>query len=482
MENAFSADFSRVRVHTDSKASEMSRGINAKAFTNGSDIFFSSGAYSPSSNDGNRLLAHELTHVVQQSNNVFSSIQRLGDLNKVPPMLCDVATTSSGGIHAVNSFFPTSSTSLSATQVNDIALFVAGWQANGGTDTLRVDGYASTPGADEMNWQLSCDRALSVANELRINGVPDSMIEIFAQGETSEFGNQGENQRAIISLIAPPAPSTINFRSSAVTFLTCAPCNPYTDDGPIALSPPGAEPGSGFRMKHYLAATVIADHSGRTILSSSLLNRQTIGVTGYCGVSGTGHIIRHAASGPIILAAGIHGEGVEYHSVFESRLGATVPSTIPGSPCGFLGTHSLIPEIKSEFFIRIFADGTKESGFISASSFPFHYLYDDHTLKLNGGTPVSPLVDFVAWATSTGTPLTAAELGFKALRLKCCGHPIFRLCPTICTSGFSVPTNISPSGAALCAAMLSYIASNACPTSCSPVGSSCSTRSRPSNP
>jgi outer membrane protein OmpA-like peptidoglycan-associated protein len=206
MENSFSADFSKVKIHTDSQASEMNKDINAKAFTTGSDIYFKSGEYSPNSEDGKKLLAHELTHVVQQENGIDSKIQRLGDLSKVPPMACNVATASSGGTSAASSLFPTSSTSLSATQQSGIATFVLSWQASGGRDILRIDGYASTSGADEMNWQLSCDRALSVANELRNNGVPDTMIEIFAQGETAEFGAQGNNQRTNISIIGSPAP------------------------------------------------------------------------------------------------------------------------------------------------------------------------------------------------------------------------------------------------------------------------------------
>ncbi len=67
MNKAFGTDFSHVRVHTGSQAQEMSQGIQAKAFTRGSDIYFNQGEYSPESSDGKKLLAHELTHVVQQT-------------------------------------------------------------------------------------------------------------------------------------------------------------------------------------------------------------------------------------------------------------------------------------------------------------------------------------------------------------------------------------------------------------------------------
>lgn len=65
-EPAFGADFGAVRVHTGGDSAQMSNAIQAKAFTNGSDIHFNQGVYDPHSSAGQRLLAHELTHVVQQ--------------------------------------------------------------------------------------------------------------------------------------------------------------------------------------------------------------------------------------------------------------------------------------------------------------------------------------------------------------------------------------------------------------------------------
>jgi hypothetical protein len=67
MEPVLGAGFSGVRVHTDAEAGTLSRSLNARAFTTGQDIFFPQGTYNPSSSSGRELLAHELTHVVQQS-------------------------------------------------------------------------------------------------------------------------------------------------------------------------------------------------------------------------------------------------------------------------------------------------------------------------------------------------------------------------------------------------------------------------------
>src|SRR6185295_6523856 len=66
MEQAFGADFSGVRLHTDTTADTLSRSISAHAFTTGRDIYFRQGAYDPAGASGRKLLAHELTHVVQQ--------------------------------------------------------------------------------------------------------------------------------------------------------------------------------------------------------------------------------------------------------------------------------------------------------------------------------------------------------------------------------------------------------------------------------
>lgn len=65
-ENRFSTDFSGVRVHTDSQASRLSQNLNAQAFTVGNDIYFNKGKYDTGTSAGKGLLAHELTHTIQQ--------------------------------------------------------------------------------------------------------------------------------------------------------------------------------------------------------------------------------------------------------------------------------------------------------------------------------------------------------------------------------------------------------------------------------
>jgi hypothetical protein len=67
METGFGTDFSNVKIHTDASAVQMSQELGAHAFTNGNDVYFNNGKYNPDSKEGKHLLAHELTHTVQQT-------------------------------------------------------------------------------------------------------------------------------------------------------------------------------------------------------------------------------------------------------------------------------------------------------------------------------------------------------------------------------------------------------------------------------
>ena len=235
-EPRFGRDFSSVRIHSDVQAAEAARSVKALAYTMGSAIVFGAGQYQPETVSGRRLLAHELAHVIQQGGDTSksqgvrpASIQRLGDPSQAPPgMSCPIATTSSANPVATNVLFPISSSSLSAAAIADIDSFVSRWQAVGTNPTVRVDGFASTDGPQSMNWTLSCNRASAVIRELETPssgdpGIPNQFIEIFAQGETSEFGaGLGPNRRATIRANLtvpppPPPPETITSETVATT-------------------------------------------------------------------------------------------------------------------------------------------------------------------------------------------------------------------------------------------------------------------------
>lgn len=84
LENAFSTNLSNVRIHDNAQADRLNHSIQAKAFTTGQDIFFRKGAYQPSTHTGQKLLAHELTHTLQQNPQTRTAIQREGEINKLP--------------------------------------------------------------------------------------------------------------------------------------------------------------------------------------------------------------------------------------------------------------------------------------------------------------------------------------------------------------------------------------------------------------
>ena len=67
MEPRFGADFGAVRMHTDDRAANLNRQVSAQAFTVGNQIFFGRDRFQPETSDGRELIAHELTHTIQQA-------------------------------------------------------------------------------------------------------------------------------------------------------------------------------------------------------------------------------------------------------------------------------------------------------------------------------------------------------------------------------------------------------------------------------
>jgi hypothetical protein len=107
MENRFSADFSGVRVHTNDTSVQMNKDINAQAFTYGNDIYFNSGKYAPSSVEGKTLLAHELTHTIQQGASSHVTAPSNGGTSTVAPKLISRKRTiqrSAGNLDAAVGF------------------------------------------------------------------------------------------------------------------------------------------------------------------------------------------------------------------------------------------------------------------------------------------------------------------------------------------------------------------------------------------
>jgi len=94
-EPRFGRDFGAVRLHTGEAAAAVARAVRAQAFAVGRDIGFGAGKYRPESNQGRRLIAHELTHVVQQQ--AIDSARQTGTLQRLTDPMSDISTFQSPG-------------------------------------------------------------------------------------------------------------------------------------------------------------------------------------------------------------------------------------------------------------------------------------------------------------------------------------------------------------------------------------------------
>ncbi|MGI0485746.1 DUF4157 domain-containing protein [Pantanalinema rosaneae CENA516] len=90
LERSFGADFSGVKIHTDAESHRLNRSLGSRAFTTQQDIFFKQGEYNPNTRSGKELLAHELTHVVQQNG---STVQRRSSAQPVVPSVQRLTTS-----------------------------------------------------------------------------------------------------------------------------------------------------------------------------------------------------------------------------------------------------------------------------------------------------------------------------------------------------------------------------------------------------
>ncbi len=162
-EPRFGRSFENVRIHTDNAAAESARDIHALAYTAGSDIVFGDGHYQPGTHEGRRLLAHELTHVVQQdSNRVARSVQRVCGPT-------DIAAAVAGRTSCNDRFgspflpgvplfkFNKSCDDFATGEDTTLQTFVAGQPA---TATFEIHGFASSDGSTAFNQDLGCARAM----------------------------------------------------------------------------------------------------------------------------------------------------------------------------------------------------------------------------------------------------------------------------------------------------------------------------------
>ncbi|MER2555481.1 MAG: DUF4157 domain-containing protein [Thauera sp.] len=228
-ETRFRRDFSAVRVHTDGAAARSARDVNALAYTVGRDIVFAAGHFEPATQRGQRLLAHELSHVVQQGrapahaeaggagarspapaqaatmrSSPASTLQRAGDPAAIPAGLRCPTDLSTGRPTGTDIVFTVGLSTITAAHTAALTAFRDAWVAAGGTDDVVVHGYASTDGEQGANWTLSCDRAEAVQAELVRLGIPAVRISMLAHGESTDFSTSlAPNRRAVVTSSAP---------------------------------------------------------------------------------------------------------------------------------------------------------------------------------------------------------------------------------------------------------------------------------------
>lgn len=207
MEGRFGMDLSAVRVHTSDEAATSARSINAHAYTLGNNVVFGASQYQPDTATGRRLLAHELTHVMQQGSSGTVRLQRFPcTAGVLTDTRCEDAQ-GSGHPSGVNlEHFAEEKHDLKPAHKGQVTTFKKAWTAAGSKDDVKVHGYASCDGEPDLNVQLSCNRAEAVKAELKAQGI-STAISTVAHGETGEFGaNVDANRRAIIETVAPTPP------------------------------------------------------------------------------------------------------------------------------------------------------------------------------------------------------------------------------------------------------------------------------------
>src|SRR3989338_2299746 len=173
MESGFGADFGGVKIHTDDRAASMSKEIGAQAFTNKGDIYFNQGKFNPATQQGKTLLAHELTHTIQQGAAGEKKEQSAADTDK--------AVTPGDKNAAGDKAQPTGQGETSTDKTTD--------QPQLGTETPRATaGAATTSGAPSLTPTIPGKVA-------PIEGTPLTADALTAEGEVPVEGEAVEEKK-----------------------------------------------------------------------------------------------------------------------------------------------------------------------------------------------------------------------------------------------------------------------------------------------
>ncbi|ASU33914.1 eCIS core domain-containing protein [Mucilaginibacter xinganensis] len=278
MENRFGTDFSGVKIHTGDYAAQMSNELNAHAFTVGSDIYFNSGKYAPGAADGKRLLAHELTHVVQQSGSIGRKIQR----QERQGGMSQFTLTTNWDIQFLNNkpspaeITAAPSAVLTASGLGSLNMIRNSFLANPNMEA-ELEGNASIEGTPENNQALSIRRARYIGQQLgigRIHDVPGGS-HTCARAEDGIYGCGTANahseinpldRRVKVSMFTPTPAARPAFPSGSGTIPGITPAPPAT--GQPAIGQP-ATPSGGTEAGNQISVQPGFGGVGHTYLGPS---------------------------------------------------------------------------------------------------------------------------------------------------------------------------------------------------------------------
>ena len=200
-------DLSDVRIHTDARAAESARAVNARAYTVGRDVVFGKDEYQPESSAGRRLLAHELAHVFQPADGSAQVQREVFEHNFPGGGHVDEERT---GMHRIWNF-DVGVSKLKPEHlegIKDLAKKVKdSLDPKNPEDQVDVEGQASSTGTAKSNETLASNRAEAVKKALMDEGVAESQIRVTVVGEAkSEVGTTQENfarSRAVRVMFVP---------------------------------------------------------------------------------------------------------------------------------------------------------------------------------------------------------------------------------------------------------------------------------------
>jgi hypothetical protein len=210
MEERFGYDFGNVRIHRDARAAESARSVHAEAYTVGHDIVFNSGGFAPRTETGRRLLAHELTHVVQQ-NGTPAAMQRA-----VPPGLeVTGRQTGSGPAGSWNAFFGRNDATLDSD--GELAVLFAGG-GSGKKKNFDLNGHISEDEAPTPadGKKLANDRIKTVDAELKSIGHTGKRNPK-PKPDVGDGRLDYRNLRSVEIAAAGKTSSTVNCKTTAAT-------------------------------------------------------------------------------------------------------------------------------------------------------------------------------------------------------------------------------------------------------------------------